>query len=96
VRPPDRGRRRIEGVLATGSTLGCLETPGPPPTSDVSSQEHLGKNQPIVRTGHLARHTTYWAIPDWWGRAQGLASSRDVVSARKLYLKYPTWAVTLS
>ena len=48
------------------------------------------KNQPIERTGHLARHTTYWAIPDWWGRAQGLASSRDVVSARELYLKYPT------
>ena len=54
------------------------------------ARKHHAKNQPIKRTGHLARHTTYWAIPDWWGRAQGLASSRDVVSARELYLKYPT------
>ena len=33
------GRRWIEGVLATGSTLRCLETSGPPSTNDVSARK---------------------------------------------------------
>ena len=65
------------------------------PRSDVSSQDHQPRTSRSKEQATWRVNTTHWSISDWWGRAQGLDSSRDVVSARNLYLKYPTWAVTL-
>ena len=85
------GRRWIEGVLATGSTLRRLETPGPPPTTDVSARKP-SKNQPIEKSrppgaSQVLRHSRLARVGV--GR-QAVVSSPDVVSARKHCFNYPT------